>query len=114
MRCHHEIIAKRKQMEQALKNKKQEQILVEARELRGGECFKKRTGTYAYIKVSRSALKFMGLDPNEIWGTCFNGNVTKMEPHTKVARVSVRDVYKNMLEIDEWEEMVGCKDRSIQ
>ena len=90
-----------------------EQPLIEAHELSNGDCFRKRNGTYVYIKLSDSSVKYSGLDSNLVWGVCFNGNVTTVKPTTKVHRVALRDVYQNLVDLEEWEAMVGCKERSI-
>jgi len=97
-----------------MNNKQMDDNLIPAKDLKRGDLFKKRTGSYTYLRISPSAVKFLGRDPEEIWGVSFNGNVAQLKPDTLVRPVSMRDMHQNLVDLDEWEGMIGCKDRSTQ
>lgn len=76
--------------------------LVQAKDLDPGEPFKKRTGSYVHIKLSESSVKWMGLDPNFIWGVTHNGNVSKLKPNKLVAPSSLIAMIKNTMDTVRW------------
>ncbi len=58
---------------------------VAAHKIPPGGCFIKRTGTFAYMRMSEWALKHLGVDPHgEVIGVSYNGNVTRVKPGTLV------------------------------
>jgi hypothetical protein len=67
---------------------------VPAEEIEQGECFRKKTGTHIYLRISDSAVRFYiekGLDkeatPDKIYGVCLvNGNMCSVEKDTQVWR----------------------------
>jgi hypothetical protein len=67
---------------------------VPAEDIEQGECFRKKTGTYIYLRISDSAVRFYiekGLDkeatPDKIYGVCLvNGNMCSADKHTPVSQ----------------------------
>lgn len=53
--------------------------LVEAGSVPDGCRFRKERGETIYLKVSNSAVKWLGLDHGYIYGVCTNGNICKIE-----------------------------------
>ena len=73
------------------------------------QAFRKRTGEYVYIRLSESSVKFLKLDETKVYGVCFNGNVSVMEPDKLVVEMPLESVLKNQYKQDAWEEMIGVK-----
>ena len=60
-----------------------------AHEIKAGNCFLKKHGHYAYLRISDAAVKFYGLNNlAHIYGVCYNGNITKVEKSTLVVPVT--------------------------
>jgi hypothetical protein len=86
-----------------------EKYLVPAGKLRS-RFFVKRTGTYVYLRLSKSSVKHFGLSPDKVYGVCFNGNTTTLDPNTLVRPTDVNALVKNMDEEAEWNRMFGYND----
>ena len=82
---------------------------VAAHKIPQGGCFIKRTGTFAYMRISEWALKHLGVDPHgEVIGVSYNGNVTRVKPGTLVRPVG-HEVLKENAEADvEWAKVIGA------
>jgi len=64
-------------------------MLVAAKELEGGEWFRKRTGQHRYLVISESSARFYKLPEGQIHGVSLEtGNMTSVAPDTQVVRVS--------------------------
>lgn len=74
----------------------EKRIVVKAGKLKRGSFFVKRTGEFAYKTLSADTVKFHGLDPNFVYGVCFNGNMTKVSKETEVCIAGVRDMHRNI------------------
>ena len=84
--------------------------LVPIEDIKEGEWFTKRTGHNAYIKTSKSAMKYLlGYYSNKSYGVCYNGNLTHIKPKTLVKPVSFQQYLKNVHEEDQWHRDVGAK-----
>lgn len=57
---------------------------VEASTIEQGECFRKRTGSYVYLRIAPASMEFYGLDPEDVFGVCFNGNMCNLRGDTLV------------------------------
>lgn len=75
---------------------------VHAKTIEQGQCFRKRNGTYAYLRISESAVKFHGLDQDAVYGVSYNGNMARVEADTLVEPVSVAVMAANQGEEDDW------------
>lgn len=84
--------------------------LVNIEKIRDGQCFKKRTGTYVYLRISSSSVRFLGLDPENAYGVCFNGNIAVIKPQTLVIPMKIDNMVNNQRSQDNWERAVGCYD----
>jgi hypothetical protein len=87
---------------------KREGEKVPASEIKAGECFRKKTGEFVYLRISESSTK-THLKSEGIYGVCFNGNTTKVKPETIVVRCSMEDMQRNQEDQDQWEMAMGCK-----
>ena len=75
----------------------QEATTVRAEEILQGECFRKKGGSYIYLRVSEAAVRFYietqleKDDPHEkVYGVCLNnGNMCRMSKGTQVWREDV-------------------------
>ena len=85
-----------------------DELAVRARDIRQGGYFKKMKGSYTYLRISESSVKFLKLDPTLIYGVCFNGNVTAVKPDTLVERCTLGDFVKNIDNDREWHDAVGA------
>lgn len=83
--------------------------MVKASEIQQGQFFRKRRGTYVYLRVSESSVRFLKLPEDKIYGVCFNGNVAVVDPDTFVERCVVGDFVKNIEDQDAWHQMVGAR-----
>ena len=79
----------------------------EARDVQG--CFRKRTGSFVYLRLSDSSVRVLDLEPIFIYGVCYNGNVTRVMPDTLVVEMSLQDMLSNQKSEDEWNANVGVK-----
>ena len=82
---------------------------VEARAITPGKCFLKRKGEYVYVRISESAVKFLGLDGSKVYGVCYNGNVTVIKPDALVTPLEIKDMLANVNAEKKWEKMIGIK-----
>jgi hypothetical protein len=85
-------------------------ILIEASNINHGEYFRKKNGTYVYLRISESSLRFINIDPAEIYGVCFNGNIACVNRSTLVERCRFDDFKKNVEANREWH-MEICRRR---
>lgn len=69
--------------------------LVRADSIEEGHCFRKRTGAYAYLRLSEGSVRFLKLDTNFVYGICYNGNVVKLPKDKMVAPVPVTRMDEN-------------------
>lgn len=68
------------------------QQTVEASSVPEGEVFRKPGGTYRYLRLAVVEGNWSGkqLDASKVWAACLeNGNLTFVEPQTKVVRLNV-------------------------
>lgn len=59
-------------------------VRMSARDVPAGQCLRKLTGSHRYLKMSESAVEFLGLDKEKVYGVGYNGNVTVVRKGTKV------------------------------
>ncbi len=71
-----------------------------------GSYFRKMTGTYVYLRISDASVKYLGLDTDWIYGVCFNGNITRLQPNKPVIAESVNSFLKNTEEDKTWHESI--------
>ena len=74
-----------------------------------GGCFRKRTGEFVYMRLSESSVKFLKLDPDYVYGVCYNGNVAKVKKDTLVVPMTKFDLIRNDLDTRAWERSIGVK-----
>lgn len=86
--------------------------LVRAEDIEPGEWFVKSKGTFAYLRLSESAVNFLGLDPQYVYGIAFTGNVSKVRAGTPVRPATIRDHLRNVVDRHRHEESVGCTEFS--
>lgn len=70
-----------------------------------GQFFRKRTGTYVFLRMSPSSVKHLGLEGDNqfhVYGVCFNGNVTKVKIGTEVVSATVQEFLGNIKEQEDW------------
>lgn len=65
--------------------------------------FRKPTGSYVYLRLSESSVDYLKLDPNWVYGVCYNGNVAKMKPDAKVVEMPLIAVLGNEQSEAEWD-----------
>lgn len=68
---------------------------VPAGSIRDSDCFRKRQGTYVYLRISESSARFAKLDDRYVWGVCFNGNLVHVTPDTRVVPMDLADLQAN-------------------
>lgn len=76
-----------------------------------GSFFRKKSGDFAYLRISESSIKFLGLDPGYVYGVCHNGNVTKVTPDCQVVPESVETFNKNIQADILWHRGIGAKSK---
>jgi hypothetical protein len=59
-----------------------------AHDIQDGQCFRKVNGTTIYRRISKSSVKFHGLNNDLVYGIGRNGNTTTVRPGTLVVRVN--------------------------
>lgn len=74
-----------------------------AKSIERGQCFVKRYGTYAYLRISPDALKFFGLDENRIIGVSGHGTMCEVSPQKLVRPVPHSELLKSVEEEHNWE-----------
>lgn len=84
-------------------------IPVAASSIQQGEFFRKRTGSYVYLRLAVDSLRYHRVEGHAryVYGACYNGNVTAVDPTTLVVRCAVQDFLKNIAEEQAWERDVG-------
>jgi len=83
-----------------------------AKDIKPGESFVKRNGSYVYIRISPDSVKFHGLPEDQVYGVNFMGTMTTVGPETLV-HVGVREMWEeNIRAHRQWEEDVGVKQKS--
>lgn len=80
--------------------------MMPAGHIKDGEFFRKKQGTYVYLKISESSVKYMKLDATKIHGVCYNGNMASVERTTLVERCTLGDFVKNIDNEREWHEAI--------
>lgn len=88
--------------------------LVPARELKQGEFFRKRTGTFAYLVISPDSARFLGLSDDKVYGVSYNGNVAAVAPDLPVARCSLVDFEANQAAEREWNATFARPEKSAR
>ena len=78
-----------------------------------GGCFRKKSGSYWYLRVSESAVKFLKLDATKVYGVSHNGNITVVEADKVVIEGSLRDMQANADETTAWERSIGVQELSF-
>jgi hypothetical protein len=82
---------------------------VAAGEIKQGEFFRKKSGSFVYMAVSESAAKHYLPNPeNYVYGVCFNGNVCAVKKGARVIRMEREDFFVPAEEQKRWEEAVGA------
>lgn len=74
-----------------------------AKSIQAGQCFVKRYGTYAYLRLSSSSLKFHGLNEHAIIGVNGYGNMCEVSPQKLVRIVPATELLKIAAEEYGWE-----------
>jgi len=64
---------------------------VEARRIGDGGFFRKRPGTYVYMRMHDDAARFLGLDAGKIHGTGGHGGTASVDKETRVVPCTVHD-----------------------
>lgn len=72
-----------------------------------GGCFRKKTGSYVYMRLSESSVKFLKLDPDYVYGVCYNGNVAKVKKDTLVVPMPKTGIILNDLDTRAFEKSIG-------
>lgn len=79
-----------------------------ASEIKNGKCFRKKNGEYVYLRISESAVRFLGLDETKVYGVCFNGNVTCLDQDKLVEPMAPSGMATNRRSQARWEQDI-CK-----
>jgi hypothetical protein len=72
-------------------------------------CFRKRTGSFVYLKFSESSVRWLKLKEDLVYGVCYNGNVCWVKPETLVVEMPFSAIAGNAAGEMEWEKNVGVK-----
>ncbi len=83
--------------------------LVPANQVPRGACFRKQAGSFWYLRVSDSSVKHYGLSCDQVWGICYNGNVTTVDGETMVHIGRIGDMIQNVAEEQQWNRDVGAR-----
>lgn len=83
--------------------------LVRAQDIESGECFRKKQGTFVYLRISDSSVLFLGLSPGAVYGVGYNGNVAVLDPETKVHPAKLEDFLTLRGQEEDWNAMVGAQ-----
>jgi hypothetical protein len=86
--------------------------LVAAKDINEGDCFRKLTGEYVYVRISPSSVNFFGLPPDQVYGVCHNGNMCAVPQTKMVVACSPRDFLQGYANKAEWERSVGVVSRA--
>ena len=82
--------------------------MIEAKKVHG--CFRKRTGSFVYLRLSEDAVRILELDPTLVYGVAYNGNIARVKPDTMVEEMSIQDMLANQRSEDEWNANMGVKE----
>lgn len=82
---------------------------VAARAIAPGQCFRKKTGEYVYLRISESAARFLGLDTSNVHGVCYNGNMCMVKSDVRVVRKEIKDMLGNVDKEKDWGNQIGVK-----
>jgi hypothetical protein len=82
---------------------------VSVQDIGDGCFFKKQKGGFVFIRMSESSVRFLKLDPSKVYGVCFNGNVSVLEPETLVVPQTLEDWNNNFASERNWAKLVGIK-----
>ena len=88
---------------------------VPASEIKEGCCFRKLTGEYVYLRISDAAVSFHGfrLGPQQVYGVCYNGNITNVDLDTPVFSMPFSAMHDNRQQISDIEDAIGCEGQSF-
>lgn len=84
-------------------------MTVRANEIAAGQFFRKRRGTYVYMRISASAVRYLQLPADKVYGVCFNGNVAAVAPDTRITPCTVADFAQNIEDDRAWHRQVGAR-----
>lgn len=73
-----------------------------------GGYFRKITGTYAYLRISKASVKHHGLGQDFVYGVCFNGNITCLKADREVVEISIEEFLENVEQDRDWHRTVGA------
>jgi hypothetical protein len=85
-------------------------VLRKASEIPRGGFFRKKTGTYVYMRISAAAVRFHKLDENTVYGVCFNGNVADVPADKEVAVCTLAEFQENIDDDEAWHRAIGARD----
>ena len=77
-----------------------------AKDVPQGKCFRKKTGTVVYLRISESSQKFAKMDENFVWGVAHNGNLAHVKPDAQVFQVPLSSLMDVQCAEDDWHEVV--------
>jgi hypothetical protein len=83
--------------------------MIPVEEIKPGQCFRKKNGEFAYLRISDSSARFYGLPETHVYGVCFNGNVTKVERGKLVVPVPVSVMAENRAGREAWDRIFARK-----
>lgn len=79
-----------------------------------GGCFRKPGGTSVYMRMSESAVRFLGLNQEVVYGISVNGNVAVLYQENLVVPMFHEDLLKDVEQTRSWERSIGCQDRILR
>jgi len=83
-------------------------MMIPVEEIEQGCCFRKKNGTFAYMRLSESSVRHHRLDhETHIYGACYNGNITKVKKGTLVEPVDVSVMRENRDAENLWDRVFG-------
>lgn len=88
--------------------------IMRAGDIEPGQCFRKISGRFAYLRVSDASAAFYGLDGARsdstlsrfIYGVCYNGNMTQMPVDKEVVLVAPTELDYERLAEKEWDRVI--------
>jgi hypothetical protein len=82
--------------------------MIPVEEIQQGSCFRKKQGTFAYLRISDSAAKAHKLDyETHVYGVAYNGNMTRVARGKPVVAVDISTMQENQKEEDDWDKKFG-------
>lgn len=86
---------------------------VKASEIKPGQCFRKRQGQFAYMRINDSSAKYFRLDHERcIYGVAHNGNMAEVPKDHFVIPCGPEQMVKNLVAEQVWEKAVGVAQRA--